>query len=902
LLHRKVALKFLPPEMQRDATAHKRFIREARSAAALDHPYICHINEVAESDGRNFIVMEYVDGQSLKDRLLQGPLPLKDALQIAIEVTEALEAAHGKGIIHRDIKPGNIMLTQTGHAQVMDFGLAKQLIPSGEAASTDETVTALTSEGAAVGTLAYMSPEQLRGRAADARSDIWALGVTLYEMAAGMRPFEGASGFELSSAFLNQAPRPLPSQVPAELRAVIERCLEKEAAKRYQQASEARAALEAVRAGTAAPWAVWRYRLARRRWLMWAAVLVIIAAVLVGLDVGSLLVLAQVQVKDYAVRPAPIASVHVTDEFWAPRLEINRTVTLWHVFNQAEAAGEFDNFAKAAGLMEGPFRGSSPARDSDAYSSLEKYVTDLVAKIVAAQEPDGYIYTARRITPPEKMPEMSGPERWTRERTSHETYVMGLLCESGIAYYQATGKRTLLDAAIRSANLLYNTFGPAADQRHDTSGHEEIELALVKLYRATGDERFLRLSQYFVEQRGRRTPNYGTYAQDHKPVVEQTEAVGHAVRAGYLYAGVTDLACLTGNPAYIESMDRIWHNVVDRRMYLTGGLGARRDGEAFGGDYELPSMTGYNETCAAVASAFWQQRLFLLHRDAKYVDVLERTLYNGVLGGISLSGDRFFYTNVLESDGSRARSARMPWFTWPCCPTNIARILPSIPGFIYATSGDALYVNLFIGGSADIQLGEGKGARQLRLTQETRYPWDGNIKLSLAPSSSFDFTIHLRIPGWAQVKPLPGDLYRYAEKEVPAFKLSVNGMSVTPAIEKGYAVLRGTWKRGDTIELSLPMPIHRVLGNDAIEAVRGRMALERGPLVYCLEGIDHNGKARSVVLPAGIELVAEHRKDLLGGVTVIRTGNSSTPPVVAIPYYTWSNRGDGEMCVWISAK
>ncbi len=630
----------------------------------------------------------------------------------------------------------------------------------------------------------------------------------------------------------------------------------------------------------------------------------------------SSLSLVQAQVKDYAVRPAPLASVHIADEFWSPRLDTNRTVTLWHVIKQAGDAGEFDNFAKAAGLMEGGFRGSSPARDSDAYKmiegaaymlaahpdpKLEKFIDDLIVKIAAAQEPDGYIYTARRITPPDKMPEMSGPERWTRERTSHETYVMGLLNEAGIAYYQTTGKRSLLDVAIKSANFLNETFGPAANQRHDASGHEEIELALVKLFRFTGDERYLRLSQYFVEQRGRRTPNYGTYAQDHKPVIEQTEAVGHAVRAGYLYCGVTDLAALTGNPQYVQAMDRIWHNVVDKRMYLTGGLGAQRNGEAFGNDYQLPNLTAYNETCAAVANAFWQERLFLLHRDSQYIDVLERVLYNGFLGGVSLSGDRFFYTNVLESDGTRSRSARMPWFTWPCCPTNIVRLMPSIPGYIYATGPDTVYVNLFIGGSADLKLGEGAKAKALRITQQTRYPWDGGIKITVAPAAASEFALHLRIPGWARGKPLPGDLYRYAEREVPAFTLKLNGKAVTLTLERGYAVLRRMWKSGDTIELSLPMPIHRVLANEGVEADRGRVALERGPLVYCAEGIDNGGRARSLVLSPDAELVAEHRKDFLGGVTVIRIKSPAGmgQPITAIPFYAWSNRGDGEMCIWL---
>jgi len=635
--------------------------------------------------------------------------------------------------------------------------------------------------------------------------------------------------------------------------------------------------------------------------------------------VASVTLAADAPTKDYSVRPALLGAVRIQDKFWLPRLELNRTVTLWHIIQQAQEHGEFDNFAKAAGTIPigSGFKGSSPARDSDAYkiiegiaytltlhpdAKLEAFCDELIANIAGAQEPDGYLYTARKITAADKMPEMAGPERFGREKTSHETYVMGLLLEAGVAYEQATGKRTLLDTAVRSADFLDRTFGPGDTQLHGTSGHEEVELALMKLYRATGSEKYLKLTQYFVDQRGRRTPSYGAYAQDHKPVVDQTDAVGHAVRAGYLYCGVTDLAALTGNPQYRKAIEALWQSAVNRRMYITGGIGARRNGEAFGDDYELPNLTAYNETCAAVANAFWQERLFLMYQDAKYVDVLERILYNAFLGGISLSGDRFFYTNALESDGSRSRSARMPWFTWPCCLTNVVRLMPSIPGYAYATDNESIYVNLFIAGTADLKLGKGPEAREVRLTQETRYPWDGNIKLTITPRQA-EFVLRLRIPGWAQGRPVPGDLYRYRENQVPPYTLLVNGQEVSPVLEKGYAVLKRNWKAADTVELKLSMPIHRVLANPMVQGDQGRVALERGPLVYCTEGIDNGNKVRTVVLPDSAELVAEDRPDLLGGVTVLRAKNdvAGQGPFTAIPYYAWSNRGDGEMCVWIKS-
>ena len=535
--------------------------------------------------------------------------------------------------------------------------------------------------------------------------------------------------------------------------------------------------------------------------------------------------------------------------------------------------------------MENPFRGSSPARDSDAYKTiegaaytlaahpdpkLEKYVDDLIIKIAAAQESDGYLYTARRITPPDQMPDMSGPERWTRERTSHETYVMGLLHESGVAWFQATGKRSLLDVAIKNANFLSDTFGPRSPSAARCFRPRGI-VALVRLYRATGDDRYLRLSQYFVDQRGtRRTPNYGTYAQDHKPVIEQTEAVGHAVRAGYLYCGVTDLAALTGNSQYIQSMDRIWHNRVDKRMYLTGGLGARRNGEAFGNDYELPNLTGYNETCAAVANAFWQQRLFLLHRDARQISISSKECSTTE----SLAGYRSAVTGSftpMSSNPTAHAPARpachglpgpaAPPISRASCPPSPATFMPlPLTRFTSIYSSEEAPI---------LKLGVSARAKALRITQQTRYPWDGSIKLTVAPAATSESRCASASRAGHRANRCPATCTAIPRGKPPAFKLSVNGRAVSPTLEKGYAVLRRTWKAGDTIELNLPMPIHRVLANEGIEAGRGRVALERGPLIYCAEGIDNGGQARTLVLPADAELVAEHRKDLLGGITVI---------------------------------
>ena len=617
---------------------------------------------------------------------------------------------------------------------------------------------------------------------------------------------------------------------------------------------------------------------------------------------------------DYPITPAPFTAVCFTDRFWLPRLETNRQVTIPYDFEKCEETGRIDNFAKAAGLMEGPHEGIF-FNDSDvfkvvegaAYSlslhpdpELEGYLDDLIKKVAGAQENDGYLYTARTIDPEAVDSEQEGLERWSNLRVSHELYNVGHLYEAAVAYHQATGKRTLLDVALRNAELIDSVFGP--DKIRDVPGHQEIEIGLVKLYRMTGERRYLELAKFFLDQRGQ--PDRGNlqtnfdlpgYMQDHRPVTEQREAVGHAVRAAYMYSGMADVAALTGDEAYIAALDTLWQNVVSRRMYITGGIGSRHHGEAFGEDFELPNAKAYAETCAAIANAMWNHRMFLLHGDGKYLDVLERTLYNGFLSGVSLQGNTFFYANPLSSDGAwafnvRVGAVRSPWFDCSCCPTNVVRLLPSLPGYTYAHQDDRLFVNLYIGGNATIPL-----AREVKLTQETSYPWSGAVKLTIDPSEPTEFALHLRIPGWARNEPVPSDLYRYLDRPDAPVTLRVNGEPVAVESNRGFAVVRRNWRSGDTVELDLPLPVRRVMSHENIEDNRGRVAVERGPLVYCAEGIDNGGAALDLTLPDDAPLVVERDEGLLGGMTKICSGG-----VTLIPYYAWSHRGAGEMNVWLA--
>ena len=484
---------------------------------------------------------------------------------------------------------------------------------------------------------------------------------------------------------------------------------------------------------------------------------------------------------DYPVQPVPFTAVHLDDVFWAPRIETNRKVTIPAAFQQCELTGRVNNFERAAQALRGEPHDTTapgyPFDDTDLYKviegasyvlsvqpdpKLDAYVDEMIAKIAAAQEPDGYIYTTRTIDP-QNPHKWAGKERWVNERNdSHELYDLGHLFEAAAAHYQATGKKNFLNVAVRAADLLTRTFGPG--KRSIWPGHQIVEMGLVKMYRVTGNEQYLTLAKFMLDQRGPGpvpagetvNPRGLDYNQAELKVIDQTEPVGHAVRAMYMYSGMADVAALEDDGAMKAAGDRIWDNLVHSKLYLTGGIGAAGGHEGFGADYELPNMTAYNETCASVGMDFWNERQFLLHGDAKYVDVMERTLYNGLISGVSLKGDTFFYPNPLESNGQHARQQ---WFGVACCPGNITRFMASVPGYIYAKRGDALYVNLYAGGSADVDL---NGSR-VHLVQETRYPWDGAVSIAVTPARTHAFTVALRIPGWAREEPVPGDLYRFAD-------------------------------------------------------------------------------------------------------------------------------------------
>jgi DUF1680 family protein len=639
------------------------------------------------------------------------------------------------------------------------------------------------------------------------------------------------------------------------------------------------------------------------------------------------------QEADYPIKPVKFTEVNIEDDFWLPRLETNRKVTLPFNFRKCEETGRIENFEIAAGMKQGEHIGIR-FNDSDvfkimegaAYSlanhpdpELDRYMDDLIAKIAAAQEDDGYLYTARTINP-EKPARAAGEVRWSFLDQNHELYNVGHMYEAAVAHFQATGKRNFLDIAIKNADLIANTFGP--DLQYGFPGHQEIEIGLVKLYRVTGDRRYLDLAKYFLDIRGvvvddvKFPQRLDRYDQSHIPVFEQTEAVGHAVRATYMYSGMADIAAITGDEKYVQALDKIWHDIVDGKLYLTGGIGSSRHGEAFGNQYELPNGSAYNETCAAIGNMFWNYRMFLLSGESRYMDVFERTLYNGFLAGVSLEGDEFFYPNPLSSDGlekfNQGLACRSPWFDCSCCPSNIVRFLPSLPGYVYAHTDGQLYVNLFMENTGHLQMGK----HQVEVIQQTDYPWDGAIALKINPSAKVTFDLMIRLPGWALNKVVPTDLYRFADQQNSGFRLSVNGTAIPdPTIEHGYLKIGRKWKKGDQVHLQLDMPVRMVEAHEAVKADRGRVAIERGPLVYCAEWVDNNGQVTNIMLPRTSAFDLKPEPDLLSGIVTI---NSKVPaatigddgisimtaqqPFTAIPYYAWSHRGIGEMAVWLPEK
>lgn len=623
------------------------------------------------------------------------------------------------------------------------------------------------------------------------------------------------------------------------------------------------------------------------------------------------------------IKEVPFTDVHFTDDFWLPRMEINRTVSIPSAFHQCEINGRFDNFALAGGLIKGEHKGDFSFDDTDPYKiiegasyslavkydpKLDAYLDSVITLIAAAQEPDGYLTTC--VT--NKCTRLSGwwgSSRWEKIN-SHELYNSGHLYEAAVAHYKATGKKTLLNVAIKNADLVCQVFGPNEGQKHVPSGHPIIEMALTKLYNVTDDEKYLKMARYFVDETGRGTDGHklSPYSQDHKPIIDQDEIVGHAVRAGYLFSGVTDVASLQHDKKLFDAVNRVWENMASKKLYLNGGIGSRPQGEGFGPNYELNNFNNYCETCASIANVYWNQRMFLATGDSKYIDVLERTLYNGLIAGVSLSGDKFFYDNPMGTPGGHARQQ---WFGCACCPGNVTRFMASVPGYVYAIDKKDVYVNLFVGGNSKLKVGD----TEVELVQKTQYPWNGDVEIDVTPNKNDKFTLLVRIPGWAKNKPVPSDLYAYVDGSNPQVKVLVNGSETKKHTRAGYWVIEREWKKGDKVTLTMDMPVRRVEANPQVRYDKGLLAMERGPILYALESIDQKRDyIFDIVIPRDSKIESHFEKNLLNGVVVLEgnafavekdsaSGKVIEKPLTfkAIPYSTWNNRGIGQMVVWTPA-
>ena len=652
----------------------------------------------------------------------------------------------------------------------------------------------------------------------------------------------------------------------------------------------------------------------------------------------------------YPYTQVPFTSVKITpNTFWGDRIRAAREVTIPLAFSKCESEHRYKNFEMAAYTLQHPghpglqtpewdvakFMGFS-FDDTDVYKTIEgasyvlqtfpdaklkAYIDSVLDVVGAAQEPDGYLYTARTINP-EHPHQWSGKKRWEVEDfLSHELYNLGHMVDAACAHYQATGSDKFLNIAKRYADCVIKEVGPGEGQACIVPGHQIAEMALARLYVLTGEKKYLDEAKFLLDYRGK-TGRRDLYSQSDRPVVDQTEAWGHAVRAGYMYAGMADVAALLGDSSYIKAIDTIYKNIVGKKYYLTGGVGARHNGEAFGADYELPNLTAYNETCAAISMVYLFERMFLLHGDAKYIDCLERTLYNGVISGMSVDGGKFFYPNPLSSDGHYRFNAdntmtRQPWFGCACCPSNLSRFIPSMPGYVYGVRNNNLYVNLFAANTATIQV----NGKDVTLEETTEYPWDGDISIKVLQNKAKTFNMLVRIPGWVQNKVVPSDLYTFSDDIFSTYEVSVNGQRVDGELENGYLVINRNWKKGDVVRIHFDMPVRTIIANPRVADDRGRVAVERGPLVYCAEWADNEG-----INPHHLLLARQPQFEVEAGYGIQNNeGNGNTFQVTAItaqaqeatvtpegrlsakdvrvkliPYYAWNHRGAGKMDVWLA--
>ena len=639
---------------------------------------------------------------------------------------------------------------------------------------------------------------------------------------------------------------------------------------------------------------------------------------------------AQAQDKSgYPITQVPFTSVKVTpNTFWGQRLQASREVTIPLAFSKCEETGRYTNFSNAAQHIKDPskvfeiVKGTYSFDDTDPYKTIEgasyllqtypnatfkggrldKYVDSVIAVIASGQEPDGYLYTSRTQNP-QHPHEWAGEKRWSKvEDLSHEFYNLGHLCEAAVAHYVATGKKNFLNVAIKYADCVCREVGSNPGQACVVPGHQIAEMGLAKLYLATGDKKYLDQAKFFLDKRGY-TSIKTEYSQSHMPVLEQTEAVGHAVRAGYMYAGMADIAALTGDESYIKAIDNIWDNIITKKYYITGGVGATASGEAFGANYELPNMSAYCETCAAIAQVYLNYRLFLLHGDSKYYDALERSLYNGVISGISIDGGKFFYPNPLQSMGQHQRQ---PWFGCACCPSNAARFIPSLPQYIYAVKDNNLYVNLFNGNTTTVKV----GGKAVTLEQVTDYPWNGDVTMNIKKAAG-KFALNIRIPGWVKGEVVPSNLYTYADGKSLGYSVKVNGQDVESKLVNGYFVIDRKWKKGDKVSVHFDMEPRIVRANGKVAADKGRISVERGPLVYCAEWPDNSCDVLSVLINQEPSFV-QGNKQIAGTNVMTLTTDAQTlnfnkagklqatdERLVLIPYYAWAHRGNGKMTVWI---